>query len=57
MKELSIADLYAINTIATNSLNGHHYSLEYFNYWKAIQTKSNEDLADKIKQYHESISK
>ena len=57
MKELSIADLYAINTIATNSLNGHHYSLEYFNYWKAIQTKSNEDLADKIKQYNESISK
>ena len=57
MKELSIADLYAINILATNSLNSHHYSLEYFDYWKEIQTQSSIELTKRIKQYHESITK
>ena len=57
MKELSIADLYAINILATNSLNSPHHRLEDFNYWKQIQVNSHIELTERLKQYHESITK
>lgn len=55
MKELSIADLYAINTIATNALGNTSYSFEYFEYLKVIQIKSNEELTERLKRYYESL--